>query len=147
MSTSIVDKGDDVTVDDVEPIFLEKDILKGVSMIIGTVIFLGFCTFILYLKCRNRVNYRPYLTTQTGEPDNRSLMVHYSRARDIPQLTQSTLTELDHVSLHQDVQSPEHPPTGPVPVNTTYIITRDDRQATVVPNTQTNSLLGGYSQL
>ena len=87
------------------------------------------------------------LPTQTREPYNGSLMVHYSRAGNIPQLTQSTLTELDHVSLHPDGQSPEHPPSGPGPVNTTYIVTREGRQATVVPSTQTNSLLGSYSQL
>ena len=67
-------------------------------------------------------------------------MVHYSRGGAIPQLTESTITELDHVSLHPE-QSPE-----PDALNTTYILTRDSRP-TVVPASQNNSLLGGYSQL
>ena len=72
-------------------------------------------------------------------------MVHYSRAGAIPQLTESTLTKLDHVSLHPDVQ-PEYPPSNADALNTTYILTRDSR-LTVVPTSQTNSLPGGYSQL
>ena len=67
-------------------------------------------------------------------------MVHYSRGRTVPQLTESTITELDHVSLHPE-QSPE-----PDALNTTYILTQDGRP-TVEPTSQTNSLLGGYSQL
>ena len=100
--------------------------------------------FIVYLKCRNRSNYQqPYLPTQAREPYSGSLMVQYHRARNVPQLTQSTVTELDHVSLDPNIQGPEHPPSGPV---NTYIVTQG-RQTTVVPSTQTNSLLGGYSQL
>ena len=45
-------------------------------------------------------------------------MVHYSRAGAIPQLTESTITELDHVSLHPE-QSLESDA-----LNTTYILTR-----------------------
>ena len=135
------EKDNDIRIDDIEPIFLGENILKGVSLALGAFIFLAYCTFILYLKCRTRVNYnRPYLTTHTREPPNRSLMVHYSRAGAIPQLTENSITELDHVSLHPE-QSLESDA-----LNTTYILTRDSR-LTVVPTSQTNSLLGGYSQL
>ena len=61
------DKEDDITVDDIQPIFVGDDILKVVSMVIGTLVFLGFCTFIVYLKCRSKFNYQqPYLPTKGG---------------------------------------------------------------------------------
>ena len=46
------EKDNDIRIDDIEPIYLGENILKGVSLALGAFIFLACCTFILYLKCR-----------------------------------------------------------------------------------------------
>ena len=139
---------ENVNLQDVQSIFITKDMLTLIGVILGSLLFLSCIFLIIYLKCKNELKgsyHPPYLSRRYREPYTGSLMVQFDQSTHEPQLSQSTLTEItdDNVNINPSAAIQLHPPQTGV---ASYVVSRGSA-ATVLPQTGTGSLLSGFSQL